>query len=267
MIERAEMNLEIHQQLALIARECGVDFLSTPFSNWAVDILEKVDVPAYKVASMDLTNYPLLSYIVQTRKPIYLSTGMATLSEITATVDYLKEKSVNELYLLHCLSLYPPKAEELNLSVIPFLKEVFNVPVGYSNHFPGTKACLAAFMHGADIIETHFTLDTSLPGGDHANSTDPVQLKQLVEDIQLFITMRGSGDISSKRADRININLFRRGVYAVKDIEQGTPLSKELLIFCRPPTELSPNDLKWIEGRMIRRKVQKGQALLLEDIY
>ncbi len=265
MIERAEMNLETHQQLALISRQCGVDFLSTPFSKWAVDILEKVNVPAYKVASMDLTNYPLLSYIAQTRKPIYLSTGMATLAEIAVSIDFLKAKNVDTLHLLHCLSHYPPKAEELNLSAIPFLKKVFKVPVGYSDHFPGTNACLMAAMLGAETIETHFTLDTSLPEGDHSHSASPLQLKQLIEDIKFIKQAVGKEDFFAERTDRDVVNQFRRGIYAAKDIESGTILTQEHLIFCRPQTEFSLAQMSWLEGRIIRRSIKKYHALLVED--
>ncbi len=265
MIERAEMNLETHQQLALISRECGIDFLSTPFSNWAVDILEKVNVLAYKVASMDLTNYTLLSYIAQTRKPIYLSTGMSTLAEIAASIDFLKGENVDSIYLLHCISYYPPKAEDLNLSAIPFMKRVFNLPVGYSDHFPGTKACFMAAVLGAEVIETHFTLDTSLPEGDHSHSASPLQLKQLVEDIEFIKQAVGKEDFFADRPDRDVVNQFRRGIYAAQDIESGTRLTQEHLIFCRPQTELSLLQMSWYEGRITRRSIKKYQALSVED--
>ena len=191
-IKSGEMSLEQHVELAKIAHGCGIEFLSTPYSPWAIDILEKVGVPAYKVASMDCTNKHLLGFIAETKKPIYLSTGMATLTEISETLYYLSEVKSGPVTLLHCMSLYPAEAKDLNLAIIPYLKELFGVSVGYSDHYPGIKACLVAAMLGAEVIETHFTLDITKEGADHYHSVDAEMLRQLVTEIDLFQQMKGT---------------------------------------------------------------------------
>ncbi len=265
-IKCGEMNLEQHLKLQCIAKECGIDFISTPFSPWAVDLLEKVGVPAYKVASMDCTNKHLLRYISQTGKPIYVSTGMASLEEIANTLDYLKEKNSGHVTLLHCLSMYPSEAEHLNLDIIPFLKEFFNIPVGYSDHYPGTDACLAAAMMGAEVIETHFTLDSLKQGGDHFHSVEPDSLRKLILDIALFNTMIGNRENILSRPDRAYTKDFRRGLYAAKTLAKGDILKEEDFLSCRPVSDLSPDDLESFTGKILDQDLSPYQAIRKEFI-
>ena len=260
-IQSGEMSLEEHLELAKIAHACGVEFLSTPFSPWAIDILEKVGVPAYKVASMDCTNKHLLGFIAETKKPIYLSTGMATLTEISETLYYLSEVKSGPVTLLHCMSLYPAHAEDLNLAIIPYLKELFGVPVGYSDHYPGTKACLAAAMLGAEVIETHFTLDISKKGADHYHSVDAEMLRKLIADIELFQQMKGIKQGCLNRPDRKYATQYRRGVFTAKSLKKGDILRKEDLLMCRPTSQLKPEDMKWLEGRIIKQDIEEFQAI------
>ena len=260
-IKRGEMSLEQHMELAKIAYDCGIEFLSTPFSPWAIDILEKVGVPAYKIASMDCTNKHLLGFIAETKKPIYLSTGMATLSEISEILYYLYEMKSGPVTLLHCLSLYPANAENLNLAVIPYLKELFGVPVGYSDHYPGTKACLAAAMLGAEVIETHFTLDISKKGADHYHSVDAEMLRKLIADIELFQQMKGIKQGCLNRPDRKYAVQYRRGVFTAKPLKKGDILRKEDLLMCRPTSQLKPEDMKWLEGRMMKQDMDAFHAI------
>jgi sialic acid synthase SpsE len=254
-IQSGVMNLDQHLELAKIAQGCGVEFLSTPFGPWAIDILEKVGVPAYKVASMDCTNKYLLGFIAETKKPIYLSTGMATLTEISETLNYLSEVKSGPVTLLHCMSLYPANAEDLNLAIIPYLKELFGVPVGYSDHYPGTKACLAAAMLGAEVVETHFTLDITKEGADHYHSVDAEMLRQLIADIELFQQMEGTKQGCYNRPDRKYATQYRRGVFTAKLLKKGDILRKEDLLLCRPTSQLRPEDMKWLEGRMMKQDI------------
>ena len=261
-IQCAEMTFDQHRTLFNVARDCGVDFISTPFSPWAVELLEKIGVPAFKVASMDCTNKHLLRYIVQTGKPIYLSTGMATLSEIADTLEYLNKENSGPATLLHCISMYPANAQSLNLDIIPFLKELFGVPVGYSDHYPGTMACLAAAMMGAEVIETHFTLDSSKEGADHFHSATPKSLKRLVSDIAVVHSMRGNRHAIFYRPDRVYAKEYRRGLYSGVALKKGDPLKEKDLLFCRPTSELGPNDLEWIGGKATNQDVSPYQAVL-----
>ena len=244
-----------------IANENGIEFISTPFNPWAVELLEKIGVSAYKVASMDCTNKYLLKYIAQTGKPIYLSTGMASLNEIAETLDFLKEKLSDKITLLHCLSLYPADAQSLNLDIIPLLNQIFDVPIGYSDHYPGTKACIAATLLGAEVIETHFTLNSKNTGADHFHSVEPDELKNLITDIHLFKKMRGKKDAIFNRPDRKFAKEYRRGLYAASDINSGHILNAADFICCRPFSGLSPDDINWFEGKMVKQNILSYTAM------
>ena len=260
-IKFGEMSLEQHVELAKIAHGCGIEFLSTPYSPWAIDILEKVGVPAYKVASMDCTNKHLLGFIAETKKPIYLSTGMATLTEISEALYYLSEVKSGPVTLLHCISLYPADVKDLNLAIIPYMKGLFGVSVGYSDHYPGTKACLAAAMLGAEVIETHFTLDITKEGADHYHSVDAEMLRQLIADIDLFQQMRGTKQVCYNRPDRKYAVQYRRGVFTAKSLKKGDILRKEDFLLCRPTSQLKPEDIKWLDGKLIKHDIEAFQAI------
>ncbi|RJP21630.1 MAG: hypothetical protein C4527_23345 [Candidatus Omnitrophota bacterium] len=266
LIRKGELDIEQHRHLARIAREQNVDFLSTPYSPWAVDLLETVGVSAYKVASMDSANSCLLAKIAETGKPIFLSTGMTTLSEIDETIHFLHVNNSGPVTLLHCISHYPAKAEDLHLKTIPLLKTLFHLPVGYSDHYPGTQACLAAAMMGASVIETHFTLDRSAEGGDHSHSVDPPLLKKLIEDIELFSRMRGRMDAIYQRPDRECAAVYRRGVYAARDLESGEVLQEKDLVLARPPSDFAPNDLKRLVGKPLRNPVKAFTAISKDSV-
>ncbi len=261
LIKKGEMSFEDHVQLYQAANDYGIDFLSTPFSPWAVELLEKIGVSAYKVASMDLTNKHLLKYIAQTGKPIYLSTGMAELAEVANTLFFLREQKSESVTLLHCVSSYPAKAEDLNLDIIPFLKDIFGLPTGYSDHYPGTDACLAAAMLDADVIETHFTLDSSTEGGDHCHSAVPDALQSLIENIRLFEMMRGSKEFIYSRPDRPFADQFRRGVYAATDLRKGSSLTENDLLFSRPVSDFTPSDLDRLIGKELIKDIAENQAI------
>jgi len=257
VIKNGEMDLLQHIELKKVADGCNVDFLSTPFSLQAVELLEKVEVPAFKVASMDCTNKLLLSHIAQTKKPVYLSTGMATLDEISETLRYLEEQKSGPVTLMHCLSLYPAKAEDLNLSIIPFMKKTFECPVGYSDHYPGTMGCLAAAMTGAEVIETHFTLNSLEEGGDHSHSVEPDSLKQLVADIRVVTAMRGHYQTMLNRTDRTFAKEYRRGLYAAEPLSAGAQIKETDFLFCRPTSDLSPGDMMWLPGNMLNHDIDQ----------
>lgn len=267
LIKPAELTLDQHKRLAQVAAEAGVAFLSTPFSEWGVEILEATGVARYKVASMDLANTDLLGRLAQTGKPLIVSTGMARLSEIAASVEFLQSEGVKDLTLLHCTSEYPCPAQEVNLEGIPALKRVFpDLRIGFSNHYPGGKACLAAAMYGAEVIETHFTTDRSLPGPDHAISTDPEQMARLVESVKLFASMRGESPFEDGRADRRNSKAWRRGVYAVRDIAPGESVTRDDLICVRPEAEFTTEDLPRIVGRTASRSIKANAPIAWEDL-
>ena len=260
-IKNGEMDFSQHQELFSIAKENAIDFISTPFSVNSIELLEKIGVSAYKVASMDCTNHHLLKYISQTKKPVYLSTGMAELSEISETLEYLESQNSGQISILHCISIYPAEVDQLNLEMIPFLKHIFNIPVGYSDHYPGTKACLLANFLGAEILETHFTLDSSKEGGDHFHSADPSQLKALIKDIEEFKSMRGSPKTIFQRKDRSFAQVFRRGVYSSKKLLKGDILKESDFILCRPESSFTPDDVEQLIGKKLCKDIEAYQPI------
>lgn len=266
LIRTAEMSLEDAHVLSGHAREAGIEFFSTPFSLEAVALLENVGVPAYKIASMDLTTPYLLDAVGRTGKPVILSTGMATLDEIGVAVARLRRTGTREIGLLHCLSLYPAQARDCNLSAIGQLKDAFGLPTGWSDHFPGSSACLAAFCSGADIIETHFTLDTSNPGGDHGHSLDPQGMKNLVAEMQRMADMQGGQNFFNERPDRQFAAAYRRGIYTARDIAAGEEITMGDLLFCRPESALNPRTIESVLGRKTARPLANHTAVTAEDL-
>ena len=176
---------EWQPKLKEIANDLGMDLFSTPFDKTAVDFLEKMDVPAYKIASFELVDIPLIQYVAQTGKPIIQSTGMATLAEIDEAITAAREAGCKEIALLKCTSAYPAEPEEMNLRTIPHMAEAFCVPVGLSDHTLGIAAPVAAVALGACIAEKHFTLSRSIPGPDSAFSLEPHDFKAMVEAIRI----------------------------------------------------------------------------------
>lgn len=265
LIRKGEMGLENMRVLSSVAKEHGVTFFSTPFSSEAVDKLESLEVDCYKVASMDVTNRHLLARLAATGRPLMLSTGMATLDEIGETLAFLEKAKAGPVALMHCISHYPPQASDLNLAAIGHLQRTFQVPVGYSDHYPGTDACLAAFFQGAQIIETHFTLDHTIEGGDHAHSTEPDMLRRLLNQMRLFRAMAGSENVYDQRPDRPEAALYRRGVYTARALPKGHVPSESDLLFCRPPSPLTPNDFEWISKSPLEHDVPAHTALTRND--
>ena len=177
MVEKYYLREEQHYELKAFCDSINVDFCSTPFSESEVDLLDKCEVPFYKIASMDINNVQLLNYIAERGKPVILSTGMATISEIDNAAQLLYKKGCNEISLLHCISIYPPAFEDINLNNITMLQQTFGVPIGFSDHSIGFSIPLASVALGACIIEKHFTTDKNLPGWDHLISADPYEMK------------------------------------------------------------------------------------------
>lgn len=241
--------------------------MSTPFSPSAVGLLEEINVDTYKISSMDCTNHYLLNYIAQTKKPVFISTGMATLEEIDSTLNFMNNKNSGNVTLLHCISKYPAEITDLNLNIIPLLKKKFKIAVGYSDHLPGINGCLAAFMVGAEVIETHFTLDNTRKDGDHHHSLNPAELKELVCQIKDYKKMLGSVDVMLNRPDREFAKIFRRGVYASKKINPGEVLNENMLYMARPVSTLSPNDMFKLANRCQEILFYKKKRMMIFLIH
>jgi N-acetylneuraminate synthase/N,N'-diacetyllegionaminate synthase len=230
-LEKLERSLEDHKYLKEVAEGCGIDFLSTPESLNMVDLLEKVEVKAYKVASLDLVYYDLLKYIARKQKPIFLSTGMANMNEIQDALNVIRSEGNNKIVLLYCVSLYPPEPEEMDLKKIKTFKETFKVVPGFSDHTLGISPSIASVALGAKVIEKHFTLDRDQSGDDHKVSIEPNELNKLVKEIRKIEKMLGSGNKTLSEREIELRNVKRRKIVAAKDLDKGTKLKKDLLKF------------------------------------
>ena len=181
MVDKYYLRKEQHFELKNYCSSKDIDFCSTPFSKEEVDLVNKLDVEFFKIASMDINNYPLLKYVAQFNKPILLSTGMSNLGEIEKAVTCIEKEGNSEIVILHCVAVYPPENKDLNLKNITMLQNTFGYPVGFSDHSLGFVATLASIALGACVIEKHFTIDKNLPGWDHQISADPEEMKKIVE--------------------------------------------------------------------------------------
>lgn len=251
LVRHGEMGLDGHRILAAAAAEAGIALFSTPFSPWAVGVLEEIGVPAYKIASMDVTNLPLLREVARTGKPVLLSTGMATLAEIGAAVDALLGAGNGGLCLLHCVSHYPADPGDINLRTMEQLAETFGLPVGFSDHVLGNAVALAAVARGACVVEKHFTTDKGLPGPDHKLSADPEEFLALVEGIRAVEAALGRPAADEGRPDRANAALARRGLYAATSLAAGTVVTEDAVKCVRPERGFRPDDIGRIVGRRL----------------
>lgn len=265
MVEAYYLREDQHFELKEYCNALSIDFSSSPFSNEAIDLLVKLDVPFIKIASMDINNISLIEYAAQTGKSIVLSTGMSDLSEIEIAIKAIEKQNNFQIILLHCIAIYPPKFEDINLNNITMLKQTFGYPVGFSDHSFGTHIPLAAITLGACIIEKHFTLDKNMPGWDHEISADPIELRQIVKYGKEIVTSLGeykrivSADELSKRAK------FRRSIVVSRNMKKGDVLTKIDLLFKRPGTGIPPNEAKYVIGRKLARDIGFDKALNWED--
>jgi len=251
---------EWQPKLKAIANDLGMDLFSTPFDFTAVDFLEKMDVPAYKIASFELVDLPLIRRVAQTSKPIIMSTGMATLAEIDEAVIVSREAGCKEIVLLKCTSAYPANPAEMNLRTIPHMAEAFSVPAGLSDHTLGIAVPVAAVALGACIVEKHFTLSRSIPGPDRAFSLEPDEFKAMVEAVRT--TEKALGQVNYAVTEKEAASrVFRRSLYIVQDMKKGDVFTNENLRAIRPGMGLPPKYLCVVLGRSTKQDLKRGTPL------
>ena len=249
-----------HNDLFEHANNEGITLISTPFDESAVDLLESLDCPFYKVASFELTDLPLIKYIAEKKKPIILSTGMANETEISEAVNVVKSFGSGDFMLLHCVSGYPTPVDQINLNTINLLKKTFNCDVGLSDHTLGNLSALQSISLGAKVIEKHFTLSRKDKGPDSEFSMEPKELKQLSKDIDLAFKSLGEASFKQKKSELPNM-IFRRSIYVVKDLKKGAVLDKESVRRIRPGYGLAPKYYNEILGKKINKNIEKGTPL------
>ncbi len=266
MVEKYYLRPEQHIGLKEYCDSIGINFCSTPFSMEEVDLLESLNTLFFKVASMDINNLVLLKYIAQKHKPVILSTGMAKLAEVEKAIDVIEKENNNQIILLHCISIYPPAYEDINLNNIVMLRKTFGYPVGFSDHTIGTCIPLASIALGCCMIEKHFTLDKKLPGWDHEISANPTELKIIVEESKKVAKSLGSFQKTISRAEEEKKLKFRRSVVANKDFKKGEVINKDDILFKRPGTGIHPDELKYVINRKVIRKINKDEVINWKDL-
>jgi len=266
MVEKYYLREEQHFELEEYCRKREIDFCSTPFSTKEVDILEKCHVPFFKVASMDINNFELLTYLSNFNKPIILSTGMASLGEIDRAVDLLYKNNHSQIALLHCISIYPPEYNDINLNNISMLMKAFDLPIGFSDHTIGFSIPLASVALGACIIEKHFTTDKNLEGWDHEISADPLEMKIICEESAKIAQSLGSYKRVVSDAEKDKRLKFRRSIVVTEDLKEGHVLSQGDLTSKRPGTGISPDLMDHLIGRTLVKSLEEDTLLKWEHM-
>lgn len=264
MLRQLELNADAHRELQQHAAERGIVFLSTPFDPESADLLAAMDVPAFKVSSGELTNLPLLAHLARLARPIFLSTGMATLDEVRAAVQALRENGNPPLALLQCVSNYPAAASDTNLRAMRTMRDAFAVPVGYSDHTLGSEIAFAAVALGACIVEKHLTLDRALPGPDHAASSEPAEFAALVRGIRAIESALGDGIKQPAASEADVAAVARRSLVAARDLAAGETLDSTNIIALRPGGGLPPGARETLLGKRARRAIVAGTVFTRE---
>lgn len=260
LYEEAHTPWEWHKPIFERARSKGIIPFSTPFDSSSVDFLEELDVPVYKVASFENKDWPLLKKIASTRKPVIMSTGASTLSEISESVAVLRENGCEDLVLLKCTSTYPASAENTNLKSIPYLKNLFKCYAGLSDHTRGIGAALGSVSLGARVIEKHFTLSRNDGGVDSAFSIEPPELKSLVEESERAWKALGDVKFDILKDEKGSLR-FKRSLYVVKDMKKGEIFTSENLRVIRPGDGLPPKYYERIIGKTAKNDIERATAL------
>ncbi|OYX42516.1 MAG: N-acetylneuraminate synthase [Rhodobacterales bacterium 32-67-9] len=267
MLKSLELDDGTYIRLNDHCAERGIEFLSTPFSERAADLLERIGVGAYKVSSGDLTHLPLLRHIARKGRPIILSSGMAVLSEIEDALTAIYEEGNLQVSVLHCVSNYPAAPTDCNLAAIQTIAQAFGVPVGWSDHTMGEAISLAAVARGASIIEKHITLDRAMSGPDHKASMEPAEFKVFVANIRAVESSIGDGRKLPTEQERETAKLGRRSLVTARALQAGEELTALDLVILRPGTGIPPRYLPYVIGRRLKVDLEENVPLTLGYLH
>lgn len=262
LYQEAHMPWEWHKQLFDHANDLGITIFSSPFDNTAVDLLEDLNAPAYKIASFEAVDLPLIKYVASTGKPMIISTGMADAEEIAEAINAAQEGGCKELAILHCVSGYPAPAEDYNLRTIPDMIARFGLVTGLSDHTLDNTTAITSVALGAAIIEKHFTLDRNGGGPDDSFSLEPAEMGMLCRGARTAWEAMGTVNYGRKSSEQGNVQ-FRRSLYIVKDVREGEPLTLENIRSVRPGYGLPPKHLESLLGRRVNRDLAYGTPMSL----
>ena len=260
LYEEAHMPWEWHAPLFAHARKHGITIFSSPFDNTAVDLLEDLNAPAYKIASFEAVDHALIKYVASTGKPLIISTGMADAEEIQEAIDAAREGGCKELAILHCVSGYPAPAEDYNLRTIPDMIQRFSLVTSLSDHTLDNTTAITSVAMGASIIEKHFTLDRSGGGPDDSFSLEPAELTALCKDSKTAWAALGCVDYGRKSSEQGNVK-FRRSLYFVKNMKVGEAITRDSIRSVRPGFGLSPKHFDAVMGKRINRDVSAATPI------
>lgn len=266
LFREAELPFEDYVRLKELADSLGLLFLASYNDRAGVDILMRLDAPAFKIASTQLTNIPLISYTAAQRRPLILSTGMATLGEIDDAITTVRAEDNEEIILLHCVSSYPTQPEEVNLRAMNTLECTFGLPVGLSDHTTGQLAAISAVAREACLIEGHFTLDKTRSRFDHKLSSDPAELKEMVQSIRLVERMLGQSYKLPTPAESEARKDYRVSMAAARDIAKGERITAEMITGLRPGCGVSTMYWRRLIGKPAPRSLKAGEFFTWSDL-
>jgi len=266
MLKEHELSRDDHIELIEYCQRADITFLSTPFDEESLELLDELGVPVIKIGSGELNNYPLLEKAASLGRPMIVSTGMGTMEEVEEAFRLIR-KVDDELPLvfLHCVSAYPTDIEDVNLRAIETMKEGLQTPVGFSDHTTETETPGLAVAAGATVVEKHFTLDSSLPGPDHEASLEPDELEEAVKIARNAARALGDGEKKPVESELKNKSVIRKSIHAARRIEEGTVLSEDDLSVIRPEGGLPPAKLSSLIGKEVSATVNKGEPIT-EDV-
>lgn len=265
LYEEAHTPWEWHRPLFDFARKKGITIFSSPFDETSVDFLEDLGAPAYKIASFEAVDLPLIRYVASTKKPLIISTGMATRDEIFDAVATARDAGCNEIALLRCVSAYPARPEDYNLRTIPDMESEFGCVIGLSDHTIENSTAVASVALGASLIEKHFTLDRNAGGPDDSFSLEPSELNNLVSSARAAWLALGGVSYGPNSGESENTR-FRRSLYFVQDMKEGQVITRESVRSVRPGFGLPPKQLPELLGKKVSRDVRYGEPVTLKDI-
>jgi N-acetylneuraminate synthase len=261
-VRKYQLTPETHVEIQAYCKSKSILFFSTPFSMEEADMLEEMDVPLFKVASMDINHLPFLRHVARKGRPMIVSTGMATLDEIDRAMGVIRAEGNKRVVLLHCVSLYPPDFNVVNLRNVRMLSDVFDVPTGFSDHTIGIGCSLAAIALGACVIEKHFTLDKNMDGWDHVVSADPAAMAMIVQEGRNIWRALGSYRRTLSEGEMEKAQFFRRSLVAKHAMKAGDIITEQDVNFKRPGTGIRPDEMPYVLGRKLIADIKEDDLLL-----
>ena len=261
MLKKLELSAAAHRELWAYCGKRGILFLSSPFDEKSADFLEDLGIAAFKIPSGEITNLPFLEHVARKRKPMIVSTGMASLDEVRSAVETIRKSRNEDVILLHCVSAYPASAADANLRAMKTIATAFDVSVGYSDHTLGIEVALAAVALDAHVIEKHFTLNRNLPGPDHRASLEPDELRNLVSGIRTVEAALGHGRKEPAPCEADIAAVSRKSIVTACDIPAGTTVTRDLVVMKSPGTGLPPSMLGQILGRVAARDIPEDTVI------